>query len=187
MSRLVDMTGWKMWEHGFPSSTIEVIERYPKTDSSRNTFWKCKCHCPKEHGDYLIIRGDHLRNGDTRGCGNTISKGEEKISKILKENNINFVKQKSFPDCIYPDSNRYGFFDFYVENKYLIEYDGELHYTYKDNGWNTAKLFERTKLHDKIKNDYCRNNHIPLIRIPYTHYNNLSLKDLILEDTEFLI
>lgn len=187
MSKLIDMTGWKMWEHGFPSSTIEVIERADKTDSSNNTFWKCICHCSKEHSEYLILRGDHLRRGDTRGCGNTFSKGEEKISKILKENKITFIRQKSFPNCIYPDSNKRGFFDFYVNDSYLIEYDGELHYKSKNHGWNTEELLQRTKKHDQIKNCFCKDNNIPLIRIPYTHYNNLSIKDLLLESSSFLI
>ena len=28
-------------------------------------------------------------------------------------------------------------------------------------------LLKKTQLHDKIKNEYCKNNNIPLIRIPY--------------------
>lgn len=34
-------------------------------------------------------------------------------------------------------------------------------------------MFEATKRRDKIKNDYCKNNGIELIRIPYTEFDNI--------------
>lgn len=37
---------------------------------------------------------------------------------------------------------------------------------------------------DAIKNQWCKDNNIPLIRIPYTRLNNLSIKDLILKKEE---
>ena len=36
----------------------------------------------------------------------------------------------------------------------------------------------------KIK--YCRDNKIPLIIIPYTHYNKLQINDLIIYTTKYL-
>ena len=109
-----------MWEHGFPASTLIVEKRAEKTDKSKNVFWECKCICGKIHPTNLIIRGDHLRRGDTRGCGNTISKGEEKIAQILLDNNIPFERQKSFSSCIFPDSKSRGYFDFFINNKVAI-------------------------------------------------------------------
>ena len=47
------------------------------------------------------------------------------IEKILIKNNLSFEKQKTFEKCRFPDSNYLAKFDFYVENKYLIEFDGE--------------------------------------------------------------
>lgn len=38
---------------------------------------------------------------------------------------------------------------------------------------------QQQQTRDAIKNLWCKNNHIPLIRIPYTAYNTLSLADLI--------
>ena len=37
-----------------------------------------------------------------------------------------------------------------------------------------------------IKNQWCKDNNIPLIRIPYTHLNNLCIEDLILETSKFI-
>lgn len=41
--------------------------------------------------------------------------------------------------------------------------------------------------HDKLKNQWCKENNIPLIRIPYTRYNDLCIEDLLLETSNFII
>ena len=74
-------------------------------------------------------------------------------------------------------------FDFAIFNnqnklKYLIEYDGTQHFEYTDSGWNTKNHFEYTQKHDELKNNYCKSNNIPLIRIKYTQYDSLTVKDL---------
>ena len=38
-----------------------------------------------------------------------------------------------------------------------------------------------------IKNQYCKTNHIPLIRIPYTHLPNIKIEDLLLETTNWRV
>lgn len=38
-----------------------------------------------------------------------------------------------------------------------------------------------------IKNQWCKDNNIPLIRIPYTHLDKLIIEDLKLETTTFLV
>lgn len=49
------------------------------------------------------------------------------------------------------------------------------------------KNLTKVKNHDKIKNEWCKNNNIPLIRIPYTIYDNLSLDDLLLETSKYIV
>ena len=70
-----------------------------------------------------------------------------------------------------------------------INRNGEQHFSYKnnENSWNNKKNFEETKKRDDFKNQWCKENNIPLIRIPYTHLNNLCLNDLILETSKFII
>ena len=63
----------------------------------------------------------------TLSCGCLKSKGEEKIIKILKDNNISFEKEKKFDFCIF-ENGSYPRFDFFIENQYLIEYDGIQHF-----------------------------------------------------------
>lgn len=67
-SNFIDMTGWKMYEHGVPDSKIEVIKQAPKDPSKpKKVFWICKCSCgnPKE----FIVDGTGLRSGNTLSCG----------------------------------------------------------------------------------------------------------------------
>ena len=54
--------------------------------------------------------------------------GEYEINKILKKNNISFIEQYHNESCKFKDTNYYAYFDFYVDNQYIIEYDGEQHF-----------------------------------------------------------
>jgi hypothetical protein len=47
-----------------------------------------------------------------------------------------------------------------------IEYDGEEHFRYVEI-WGGEEEFENIKIRDQIKNEYCKNNNIRLIRIKY--------------------
>lgn len=42
------------------------------------------------------------------------------------------------------------------------------------------------QLRDNIKKEYCKKNNIPLIIIPYTQLEKLSLNDLLVETSTFL-
>ncbi len=104
------------------------------------------------------------------------SKGEELIAKMLDEMNVLYVREKRFNDCI---GKKKLPFDFYLP-KYniLIEYDGIQHFKASFN----EKEFDNIKINDKIKNDYCKNNNIKLIRIPYWDFDNIEniLKSVLL-------
>lgn len=154
-----------------------VIDNAPSGKNGR-TRYQCKCDC----GSKIIVDANNLRQGVTKSCGCIRSQGEIKISNILHNNNINFIKEKSFKDCRSP-KNRVLRFDFYVNNNYLIEYDGEQHF-YSSFG---LDAFKSTQKHDKIKNEYCKTHNIPLIRIPYTHYDKITIEDLKPETSQFLI
>lgn len=148
--------------------------------NKRNTggviYWHCKCEC----GNEKDVLGTSLKQGLSLSCGlhSNISKGNAKIADILDENNIFYEIEKKFNTC---KDKTYLPFDFYVDNKYLIEYDGIQHYDEQ-----TIFNYEYTHNHDLIKNQWCKENKIPLIRIPYTHYNNLCLEDLLLETSKYI-
>ena len=144
-------------------------------------IWKCRCDCGEECEKSSWI----LTHGHTIKCPKCkASKGELAIAELLKINNIPFESEKRFGTC--KDKNTLPF-DFFVNNSYLIEFDGIQHFQYTNYSWNTKENFELLKKHDNIKNQWCKENNIPLIRIPYTHLDNLKIEDLKLETSSFII
>lgn len=115
------------------------------------------------------------------------SKGEDKVMQLLRMGMIPHETQKTFETCRFPDTGALARFDFFVNGRYLIEYDGEQHFKYSKRGWNNEKNFRKTKWHDAYKTCWCRENGIPLIRIPYTKLETLCLLDLLLETSEFRV
>lgn len=160
------------------------------TEKRQNTYvvWKCKClKC-----NQIIEATLHdLEKGSIQSCGcMTESHDELMIKKILDENNIPFKTEITFQSCRFPDTNALARFDFYVNNQYLIEFDGSQHFsfmTYNNCKWNNEKSFEKTKFRDSYKNQWCKENNIPLIRIPYTKLKTLTIEDLVLETTTYQI
>ena len=157
-----------------------VLYELEQRNNNGEIMWHCKCDC----GNECDVRGTSLRNNHTQSCGCIKSQGEFKIAQILNENNILFKKEKSFNDCRFKDTNTLAKFDFYINNKYIIEYDGIQHF--EKTGFNHDNL-EKRQEHDEFKNQYCKKHNIPLIRIPYTHYENICLEDLLLETSKFLL
>ena len=105
-----------------------------------------------------------------------IKKKKKRISEVLDSLNIHYETEYSFDDCKDIRNLR---FDFYLPNyNTCVEYDGEQHFKPvrfdKHNSRGTPQeRFEKVKYRDKLKNDYCKNNNITLIRIPYTDFDNI--------------
>ena len=139
--------------------------------------WKCSCEC----GNIYYVPSGLLTSKGTQSCGCLKSKGEEKIIRLLQKNNISFEKEKTFEFCIF-ENGGYPRFDFFINKKYIIEYDGEQHF--HQTGWeNLTELQAR----DIFKTDWCKKNNIPLIRIPYTRYDDLCIEDLLLETSQYIV
>lgn len=150
---------------------LTVLQLSETRTSSGGAKWICQCEC----GNLKEASSKSLQCGDTMSCGCMVSKGEYKIKQILQNNNIPFEEQKTFPDL----KSEKGFllkYDFFIDNKYLLEFDGEQH-------TNNISLFshdnfEYRKQNDAKKTEYAKINNIPLIRIPYSKLQTLTLKDL---------
>lgn len=140
----------------------------------RKSYWVCQCDC----GNTSIVSSTNLKTGNTKSCGClATSGGELKIKQILEEHNIKYETQKTFSSCIFQDTNQKARFDFYLPDyNILIEYDGQQHFK-------EVEIFsdslEKIQQHDDYKNNWCKENNILLIRIPYTKYSSLTIKDLI--------
>lgn len=170
-NNLIDISGKK-----FGKLTV-IKKMYSKktTNNSTKIYWLCQCDC----GQSKIIEGNALKQGNTTSCGCIKSLGEQKIANILNDYNISYVREKIFQGT----SFRY---DFYVNNEYIIEYDGIQHF--QDYSWGDKyNTKEKSQKRDMEKNLYCQKNNIPIIRIPYTHFDNINIQDLLLETSHFII
>lgn len=108
----------------------------------------------------------------SNGCPycNKISKGENKISTYLQENNIEFIKEYKFKNCKY---KRVLPFDFYLPKfNLVIEYNGQQHYE-PVTIFGGENHYNKTVIRDEIKIKYCRDNNIDIIIIPYWSYNRI--------------
>jgi hypothetical protein len=119
-------------------------------------------------------------------CG-SMPKGEELICNILSSNNVYFVHQYKFDDCvnILPLPFDFAVFNDRGRIKCLIEFDGQQHFN-PIGYFGGQRQFEEQIKKDRIKNEYCRKNNIKLIRIPYWEECNLeSILDKIINDKPY--
>lgn len=144
-------------------------------------YWLCQCDC----GEQIEVSSNGLKRGSTKSCGCiTTSIGEDNIEQILINNNIKYKKEISFDDLKNVKLLRFDFGIYDSNNNLirLIEFDGIQHF--KEQNYFTHSL-EQTQRNDKIKNDYCKQNNIPLVRIPYWERDKMTLEMLFGE--EYLI
>lgn len=150
-------------EKMFINSSNEIHDNfydYSKIDFINNKT-KVEIICPL-HGKFKQKPNTHLMGHGCPICKQ--SKGELEIRKYLKEKNIKFEEQKKFKNC---KNKRELPFDFYLpEFNICIEFDGKQHFEVIEK-FGGEKEFEKVKLRDEIKNNYCKLNNIRLIRIKY--------------------
>ena len=140
-----------------------------------DSIYKCKCEC----GNIKNVRRDSLTTGNTISCGCiNYSIGEKNIENILKNNNINFVSQYTQPSL---KKKKFDFAIYNSDNKLirLIEFDGQQHFNDLKGLWNSNQTLEQIQKRDQQKNKWALQHNIPLVRIPYTERDNITL-DLIL-------
>lgn len=170
----------------------EFIKKLDKQDGNNSFYWLVKCKkCGKEYEEVpsQLTSETRRRGNNPCECWKRISKGEMSIINILVDNKIKFTQQKTFETCLSPLGKPLKF-DFFIEERYLIEFDGEQHFIPHAFGSSNLTGEEKLKLtqeYDSIKNQWCLENNIPLIRIPYTQYKELNIKDLLLETSKFII
>ncbi len=90
------------------------------------------------------------------------------IKNILYLTNV-ICTTKIFSDCL--NKNKYHhlyFSDFYLPDfNTIVEYDGKQHYE-PVKIWGGEERFKKQQENDEIKNKYCEEHNIKIIRIPYT-------------------
>ena len=140
----------------FTNSDIEVIGTY--INCKTPILHKCKV----DGYEWEVSPSVMLQNGSCPVCKET--SGERQIRQWLEKHSIAYVFQYKFDNC--RDINPLPF-DFYLPDYNMVcEYDGIQHYKSIEY-FGGEKTFKYTQKHDNIKNEYCKNNNIILLRIPY--------------------
>ena len=134
-------------------------------------MWKCICsNC----GTVSNVRYGDLISGASRSCGCVQSMGEVKIASILSDLHIAFDKEVTFDTCRNAKSNKPLRFDFEIkDNGLLLEFDGVQHRK-ATGGWNDISNYEKIVYRDAVKNDWCRENNVQLVRIADYEFGNLN-------------
>lgn len=132
-----------------------------------STLDKIRILCP-EHGEFYQNVETHLRGSGCNLC-KTKSRGEIMIKEILDQYNIKYFREKTFNDI----ENKRLRFDFWIPDlRTIIEFDGRHHFLSIEyfGGDNYLNLIKKN---DDIKNKYCYDNNIKLIRINYKQIKNI--------------
>ena len=129
---------------------------------------------PETINKVFRLTADSFINGGTEHPYINKSKGEKKIQDFLNKEKIVYQPQFKTKEC--KDKKELPF-DFAIwssekDKIILVEYDGQQHFEPID-FFGGQETFELTKIHDKIKTDYCKKNGIPLLRIKYTEFDRI--------------
>lgn len=167
---------------GFYKNNDDIIKQFIEVhgnlyDYSKVKYINATTHIEiicKEHGTFIQRPSNHLNGAGCQVCKK--SKGEKIITNYLNSFNIKFVKEKIFKNCRYINPLP---FDFYIESLNMcIEYDGEQHYlpiSFSRNSTEDVKNknLNLQRIKDEIKNKFCYENNIKLLRIPYFEKHNI--------------
>lgn len=161
--RAEDLTGRRFGK-------LLVLEKDIETSKKeKRTYWKCLCDC----GNIKSIYHTRLISKETSSCGCVKSRGENDIELILKENDIQYVKEYWFKDLL-GEGGAHLRYDFaiIINNKIcgLIEYNGIQHYKPIDFFGGEEQL-NKQKRQDLLKQEYCKNNNYPFLIISYDENN----------------
>lgn len=166
--RLKDLTGQTF-------NSLYVEKRVGSEAASGLAIYQCLClNC----GNKVNVNSGNLKNGQI-SCGCINSSGEYKITKILQELNVNFIKQYKIKECrnILPLPFDFAIFNNKENLCCLIEFQGRQHYFKTTGSWvETEEDFQNRLKRDEIKRTYCKDNNIPLIEISYREIDKLSVE-----------
>lgn len=155
-------------------TTAEFIAKAEKVHGGKYTYehtiyknsqTKVVITCTK-HGDFSILPSHFLKGIGCSSCCNSL--GGNAVRAWLDNNGILYEAEYKNKEC---KDKRSLSFDFAIvdENNHvlgLIEYDGKQHFE-PCSMFGNGKHFTTTVLHDAIKNQFCEDNNIRLLRIPY--------------------
>lgn len=138
--------------------------------SSKRVEWECSS-C--EWRWWATVRDrTRARSSGCPQCAaqSSESKGEKAIAAVLDDHGVSYEREATFDGCQDQKPLR---FDFWIPQASLaIEYDGQQHFRPVER-FGGEGAFWAVQKRDAIKDAYCRDNGIELIRIPYTQLRDI--------------
>lgn len=128
-----------------------------------NLLWECS------EGHQWKANWDNIKNKNN-WCPYCSSFKTENLCRKLLEEKFNFKFSKH---RFYYNDQRLEFDGYNEENNIAFEYHGEQHYKFPNHFHKTKKEFLDAQKRDDLKEQFCAENNIKLIIIPYTKQNNL--------------
>ena len=135
-------------------------------------YWNCICKC----GKTTVASSASLTTGRKKSCGCLGSVAEYEFATYLDEHNYKYKPQYKFDGC--KDKRKLPF-DFGIEDEHgellmLVELHGQQHYapfTYCNEPKDIKQInYINRQRKDSIKENYCRENNIPLLIIKYKDF-----------------
>jgi len=149
-----------------------VGDEYEILGEYKNNKTKIKVRHDKCGNEWEVTPNDFIKGNRCPIC--KMSKGEEKIAKYLTKFGIKYETQKEFGGLVYLRPLKFDFF--LIDRNLCIEYDGEQHFepiNFCGNKEQAEENFKNQQIRDKMKNEYCKDNGINLLRIKYTDFDNI--------------
>lgn len=154
-----------------------VFETYKILTPYYNSKSKIQVQCPNGHPIWEVTPHDLLKGRHCPKCN--ISKGEDRIKRIVESMGLEYKTQFSFPDLVTNYSKkpiRLRYDGFIPKYNLLIEYNGEHHYTFVPKYYSNGLIDFRICLeNDMRKEEYARNRGFNFLVIPYTEKENIGL------------
>ena len=156
---------WRFYQAGlefiFGPGEYLVVGEYKDMDTPVKTRHKC--------GSVRLIKPEDLLNGyKCSNCTKKISSGERIISDYLNRKQFRYIPQYKDKRCKdkLPLPFDFAIMDQNNQLDCIIEYDGQQHFEAVEYFGGEDKFLYNLR-HDIIKNSFCENNNIPILRIPY--------------------
>lgn len=150
----IDMTGWKMWEHGVPESRL-IVSEYAGTINGKS-MWRCICSC--EDKNEIVAAGSNIRNGNTLSCGCVHREKTKKANCTHQESKTRLykiwsnIKSRCFTETTTEYEN-YGGRGITVCDEWKDSYEAFRDWAI-NNGYNDSLTIERIN----VNGNYCPEN-----------------------------
>lgn len=155
---------------------------FSRPNGKQANKYLCDCSCGTKN---IEVWGVYLNTGEKQSCGCLRSIGEKEIRQLLDDYGILYYSQYSYKDLLSDKGNPLKF-DFAFVNlngeMILLEYQGDIHFEYRENGWNNKEHFEKRQESDNAKKKYCKDNKIKLYEITYKDNIESKLKEILLKE-----